>query len=205
MQPCRCTPSMHGNPPTFLHTIGEAAVAPPQGEFNGIGLKMDFSGYSALFLCLLKLKVLKNSILEGPGVDFRAPRARFWRPRASILEPPGLDFGGFQASLVETKNALWVFTGQAHLVAPCLEKSRLGGPWARFWSLRASILEPPGLDFRASGPRFSSLWALFCFLWLSLAFSCLLFEFFYVRTPAMSREAPRSVSMHGGPALRVLN
>ena len=32
MQPCRCKPSMHGSPPTFLHTNGEAAVAPPGGS-----------------------------------------------------------------------------------------------------------------------------------------------------------------------------
>ena len=32
MQSCRCKPSMHGSPPTFLHTNGEAAVAPPWGS-----------------------------------------------------------------------------------------------------------------------------------------------------------------------------
>ena len=32
MQSCRCKPSMHGNPSTFLHTYGEAAVAPPGGS-----------------------------------------------------------------------------------------------------------------------------------------------------------------------------
>ena len=36
---------------------------------------------------------------------------------------------------------------------------RLGGLRARFWRLRASILEPPGLDFGGSRPRFSSLQA----------------------------------------------
>ena len=56
------------------------------------------------FFYLLKLDVLKNCVLEGSGLDFGGPRARFWKvlghqiapgwPQGLILEAPGLDFGG---------------------------------------------------------------------------------------------------------------
>ena len=36
---------------------------------------------------LLKLNILKNSVLEGPGLDFRGPGSWFWRSWASFFVP----------------------------------------------------------------------------------------------------------------------
>ena len=90
-----------------------------------------------------------------------------WRPKTlpnrgrnrkqSILKP----FGPPRWSQVGPK---WLPDIEMHPLKSLLklnifEKLRLGGLRARFWRLRASILEPPGLDFGGSRPRFSSLQA----------------------------------------------
>ena len=61
-------------------------------EWNQVGLKIDFSKCSVLFLCLLNLKVLKNGVLEGSRLDFGGPGVRFWRLQASISKGFGTDF-----------------------------------------------------------------------------------------------------------------
>ena len=57
-----------------------------------------------LLFYLLKLNVLKNSVLEGPGLDFGASGPRFWSLGASILESRGLDF---RASGLRKPNKVW--------------------------------------------------------------------------------------------------
>ena len=56
---------------------------PPQGEFNGIGAKLAHFGRRKFlrqaFFYPLTLNVLKNGVLEGPGLDFGSPGPRFWR------------------------------------------------------------------------------------------------------------------------------
>ena len=84
---------MHGNPPTFLHTNGEAAVAPPPGgvqwNWSQVGSFWPPKTSMVLLFYLLKLNVLKNSVLEGSGLDFGASGLRFWSLGASIFEPLG--------------------------------------------------------------------------------------------------------------------
>ena len=107
----------------------------------------------------------------APKVDLAAS----WAPFGQGL---GRSWGSFGSS--------WALPGRFFGVW----KRPLIKHWSTMGSKRpsSSILEPPGLDFGAPGPRFWSLWASIfklpglvlpslgcsCFLLLSLAFSCLL-------------------------------
>ena len=96
MQPCRCKPSMHGSPPTFLHTNGEAAVAPPGGVQSAghrkcaIGVLNWFQNRFQIHPDLSQMANLKNQALyarqrsytplfvspQEPG-DHRSPAQNF--------------------------------------------------------------------------------------------------------------------------------
>ena len=107
----------------------------------------------------------------APKVDLAAS----WAPFGEGL---GRSWGSFGSS--------WALPGRFFGVW----KRPLIKHWSTMGSKRpsSSILEPPGLNFGAPGPRFWSLWASIfklpgvvlpslgcsCFLLLSLAFSCLL-------------------------------
>ena len=72
-------------------------------------------------------------------------------------------------------------------------KRPYGSILGRFWN----VLKRFGEDFGRVWIHFGSILDGSGRVWLTL------FKFFYVRTPALSREAPRSVSMRGGPGTPV--
>ena len=87
MQPCRCKPSMHGSPPTFLHTNGEAAVAPPWGSSirrppkvcRACSIKVTSSSAQATDLSQrAKLQMASSSFLSGS-----------WTPLCFSPQEPG--------------------------------------------------------------------------------------------------------------------
>ena len=80
----------------------------------------------------------------------------FFRVWASILEPlgpPSWSQVGSKSKNHSTCLPLWTLLSQRSFQNGVLEGSWVdfGAPWARFLSLRASILRPPGLDFEAPG------------------------------------------------------
>ena len=81
----------------------------------------------------------------------------------------------------------------------------LGGSWEDFTSKMEGVAHAPILSFKFhSNFDFGGFWRSFGRIlgrfWEGFQ------KIFYVRTPALSREAPRSVPMRGGPApLRVLD
>ena len=96
-------------------------LGPPR--WSQVGLKIDLCVCSLLFLSLLNLKVLKNSVLEGSRLDFGGSRG-------SILEALGSIFRGFG----RRKQCLEGFLGGkhfatdlSHVIGPFLSQQR----WAR--------------------------------------------------------------------------
>ena len=85
------------SPNILAHKWGGGG-GPPWGEFNGIGSKCLRRRYGSLLLNVLKLVSLKNGALEGSGLDFGGPGARFWRSEAQFFH----DFRMFLAVCAET-------------------------------------------------------------------------------------------------------
>ena len=122
---------MHGSPPAVLPTNGEAAVAPPWGEFNpppteGVQgvldpthiLKINASSwlYPSTFLYLLHLKASPPSLFLSPG-------GRAFRradPNSSVCS----SWGGF----------LLIFWPSKTLLEKCFEKTSKKMRKSRIWA-----------------------------------------------------------------------
>ena len=77
------------------HGVG-GRWCPPPGGFQWNWSQVEHFGLQAVFPLLFfdshKLNVLKNSVLEGPGLDFGSPGPQFWKVRVSIFGPPASFF-----------------------------------------------------------------------------------------------------------------
>ena len=103
IEPCTCKPLMHGSPQTFMLRIGEVAVPPPPGSFNGIS-SLDVRSMCLILVWKL-LGVAWGLMQKQPKVENVDDMLPIHMPRAAGLRVAsagsakrkqfGPHFGGF--------------------------------------------------------------------------------------------------------------